>query len=87
MKNQITLPEKGWIKKNMDALTDKMEGWKTSWDLEDFSDGDPTTSIAEGTNFIYLKEVYILLQLLLKSLHYFYYFTFELIAIKLVTLC
>ncbi|KAG8187406.1 hypothetical protein JTE90_009484 [Oedothorax gibbosus] len=48
LKNQITFPEKGWIKKNMDTLTDKMEEWKTLWNLEDFSDGDPTTSIAEG---------------------------------------
>ena len=52
LKNQINFPEKGWIKKNMDTLTDKMEGWKTLLNVEDFSDGDPTTSIAEGNAYL-----------------------------------
>ncbi|GBM14638.1 Dynamin-like protein, mitochondrial [Araneus ventricosus] len=51
LKNHINLPEKGWVKKNIDIFASKLEDWKellNADNLPDFSDGDPTTELAEG---------------------------------------
>ncbi|GIY77322.1 dynamin-like 120 kDa protein, mitochondrial [Caerostris darwini] len=47
LKNHINLPEKGWIKKSIDAFATRIEDWKDLLNSDDLSDGDPTTDLAE----------------------------------------
>lgn len=46
LKNRIALPEKGWIKRYASSVANKIENLGEL--LEGATDGDPTTSMAEG---------------------------------------
>lgn len=46
LKNNINLPEQGWIKRHMSALADRIDTYVEL--LDEASDGDPTTMMAEG---------------------------------------
>lgn len=55
LKNNINLPETGWVKKNIDVFAGKLDNWKEflkANNISDFNDGDPTTELAEGIYFI-----------------------------------
>lgn len=48
LKNRINFPEKGWFKQNMSTLATRIENLGEF--LDNASDGDPTTIMAEGMN-------------------------------------
>ncbi|XP_035232787.1 dynamin-like 120 kDa protein, mitochondrial isoform X2 [Stegodyphus dumicola] len=47
LKNQISLPEKGWVKRHLSTLSDRIENLGELFG-DDASDGDPLTAVAEG---------------------------------------
>ncbi|KFM58587.1 Dynamin-like protein, mitochondrial, partial [Stegodyphus mimosarum] len=47
LKNQISLPEKGWVKRHLSSLSDQIENLGELFG-DDASDGDPLTAVAEG---------------------------------------